>query len=121
MFQPYLKILDKIEDFSIKSEFSNIYVIMAFGGFLTIVAGFMEYFFSQIYGIDAAFFVFVQTGIEELHPSAEPLLYISVLLLHLSPVLIIVVFSSGSSGFVNWNESYRTIVKNPPNAIVQIH
>ena len=49
------------------------------------------------------------TNNPDLTPTNEPALFITVWLLYLIPIISIIVFSTGSTGIINWNKSYRFI------------
>jgi hypothetical protein len=104
--KPQIEILEKIELWETKTEFNRFLLIAVFVGFISIIAGWMEFISFRINGTNLVFFQF---GFLDNTFSDEPVLFFSIWLITIIPILIIIVFSSGSSGFITWNKAYRII------------
>jgi hypothetical protein len=98
-----LKFLLKIKDYESKNELSRFLLIASFGGILSIIAGFMELIFYKFFNTDVIFFQF------NLLNNPEPILLLAVWIVTIFPLLIIIIFTSGTSGIINWNKTYRII------------
>ncbi|MHA2305274.1 MAG: hypothetical protein ACXACU_07750 [Candidatus Hodarchaeales archaeon] len=107
--KPHLEILEKVMVFEQKKEFNKFLLVLTITGFITIFGGWIEYAFYRLFGISSIFFIWGQTGQSELTPTAEPVLFFSIWLIYLVPILSIVIFTLGSPGFINWNKSYRIV------------
>lgn len=101
---PHLKILEKVESFEKKAEFNRFLLVVTFAGFVTMIGGFLDYVSYRIVGTGTTYFIFDITGI-----SNEIVLFFFTWIIYLVPILIIIIFSTGSPGFINWNRSYRLI------------
>lgn len=107
--RPYIDILDKVESFEKKSEFNRLLLVLTSIGFISVIAGLLEYFFYRFIGCDATFFIFNTVDSTSLSPADEPVIFFSTWLIHLLPLLIAFIFSTGSTGVLNWNKAYRII------------
>jgi hypothetical protein len=107
--QLHLDMLEKVVKFEKKSEFKRFLLILCVGGFVSTVGGFIAFVFNRFLGVDPTFFMFNMTDNPDLAPTNEPALFLAVWLLYLIPIMSIIVFSTGSTGIINWNRSYRII------------
>lgn len=98
-----LKILSKIEVYENKNELSRFLLITSFGGLLCIIAGILELVFYKFYQTDVVYFQYKFLN------NSEPVLLLAVWILTIFPIAIIIVFTAGTSGIVNWNKTYRII------------
>ncbi|MFX0183109.1 MAG: hypothetical protein ACFE95_08525 [Candidatus Hodarchaeota archaeon] len=106
---PHLEILDRVINFEKKVEYSRFLLFIALAGFIGIIGGFIEYICYRFLGVDATFFIFGVTGNPDLAPTAEPILFFSLWLLYLIPILGAGIFTLGTPGIINWNKTYRII------------
>jgi len=108
--QPTLEILDKIIAFEKKTEFNRYLMYISIVGFIGIIGGWIEFISYHFLGVDVTFFIFGVTGNPDLSPVAEPVLFLSLWLIYLLPVIAILIFTMGiTPGIINWNKSYRSI------------
>lgn len=107
--QRHLDILEKVEKYERKSEFNRFLLILCVSGFVTFIGGWVAYIFNRFFGIDPTFFLFNLTNNPSLTPTKEPILFITVWLIYLIPIVSVVIFSTGTTGIVNWNKAYRGI------------
>ncbi len=98
-----LEFLARIEQYENKNELSRFLLITSFGGLLSIIGGILELFFYKFYNIDVLFFQY------HFFQNPDPALLVAVWILTIFPLLIIIIFTSGTSGIVNWNKTYRII------------
>ena len=98
-----LKFLSKVENYETKVEFNRFLLITSFGGLLCIMAGILELFFYKFYNLDVVYFQY------NFLDSPDMSLLIAVWIMTIFPLLIIIIFSRGTSGIINWNKAYRTI------------
>ena len=102
-FSNQLKFLSKIEVYENKNELSRFLLITSFGGLLCIISGILELVFYKFYQTDVVYFQYKFLN------SSEPILLLAIWVLTIFPILIIIVFTAGTSGIVNWNKTYRII------------
>ncbi|MHA2095791.1 MAG: hypothetical protein ACW98F_14315, partial [Candidatus Hodarchaeales archaeon] len=95
--------------FQYKAEFNRFLLILNISGFIAIIGGWISYIFNRFMGVDPTFFIFGVTGDPSLAPTEEPILFLSVWLVYLVPILSAIIFSTGSTGIINWNKSYTRI------------
>ena len=107
--QLHLDMLEKVGKFERKSEFKRFLLILCVAGFVSTVGGFVAFIFNRFLGVDPTFFMFNMTDNPDLAPTNEPALFLSVWLIYLIPIISIIIFSTGSTGIINWNRSYRII------------
>lgn len=100
-----LEFLSKIERYENRNEMSRFLLISSFGGILCLIAGILELVFYKFYKMDVVFFQY------NLLNNPEPVLLFGVWVLTIFPLLIIVIFTWGTSGIINWNKTYRIIGK----------
>ncbi|MHA2054081.1 MAG: hypothetical protein ACXAB2_12310 [Candidatus Hodarchaeales archaeon] len=105
----YLEVLEKVEKFEKKAEFNRFLLILSVAGFVAIIGGWISYIFNRFLGVDPTFFIFNLTDNPDLSPSEEPILFLSVWIVYLIPLVSVVILSTGSTGIMNWNKSYRFI------------
>jgi hypothetical protein len=106
---PHFEILDRVITFEKKVEYNKFLQYLALAGFITIIGGFIEFICYRFLGVDTTFFIFGLTGNPQLAPTEEPILFVSLWLLHLIPILAGVIFTIGAPGIISWNKAYRTI------------
>lgn len=106
---PHLEILDRVITFEKKVEYNKFLQYLALAGFIAIIGGFIEFISYRFLGVDTTFFIFGQTGDPQLAPTEEPVLFVSLWLIHLMPVLAGVAFTIGAPGIISWNKAYRKI------------
>ena len=104
-----IEILEKIESFEKDIEFNRFLLIVAFGGLIAIIAGWMEYISFRFIGTSLTFFQFGMAPSSALQPSEEPVLFLSIWIIVIMLVITIILFSYGSSGVISWNRTYRWI------------
>ncbi len=98
-----LKFLLKIKSYENKNELNRFLLIVSFGGLLSIIAGFLELVFYEFLDTDVLFFQY------DIVNNPKPILLFAVWILTIFPVLIILIFTTGTSGIINWNRTYRFI------------
>ena len=97
------ELLSKIESYENKNELYRFLLILSFGGLLSILAGFLELVFYEFFDTDVLFFQYNFSN------SSKPVFLYAVWIITIIPVLIILIFTTGTSGFINWNKTYRFI------------
>ena len=107
--QPHIDILERVEKYQRKAEFNRFLLILTIAGFVAIIGGWISYVFNRFVGVDPTFFIFGATGDPSLAPDKEPILFLSVWLVYLVPILSAMTFSTGSTGIINWNKAYKRI------------
>ena len=107
--QQHLDMLEKVTKYERKNEFNRFLLILCVGGYVTFIGGWVAYIFNSLYNVDPSFFLFNLTGDPALSPTSEPVLFITVWLIYLIPIVSVIVFSTGSTGIINWNRAYRNI------------
>jgi hypothetical protein len=107
--KPHLDILEKVEQYQHKAEFNRFLLVLTIAGFIAIIGGWISYIFNRFLNVDPTFFIFGVTGNPNLSPMKEPILFISVWLLYLIPILSAISFSTGTTGIVNWNKAYKQV------------
>ena len=98
-----LQFLTRIKDYETKNEITRFLLITSFGGILSIIAGFIEFVFYKFYNTDVIFFQF------NFSSNPEPVLLLAVWILTIFPFIIILIFTIGTPGLINWNRTYRNI------------
>ncbi|MHA2138018.1 MAG: hypothetical protein ACW98G_09085 [Candidatus Hodarchaeales archaeon] len=105
----HIDILEKVEKYQHKAEFNRFLLILSISGFIAIIGGWISYIFNRFMGVDPAFFIFGVTGDPSLAPTQEPVMFLSVWMLYLVPIVSAISFSTGSTGIINWNKAYKRI------------
>ena len=98
-----IKFLLKIKEYETKNEFNRFLLITSFGGILSIIAGFIELIFYKFYSKDVIFFQF------NFFQSSDPVLLGAIWILTIFPILVIILFTTGTTGIINWNKTYKNI------------
>ena len=98
-----MEFLQKIKNYENRNELHRYLLITSFGGIITLIGGFVEYIFYKFFSTDAVFFQFTLTN------SPDPILLLSIWILNIFPLIIIFVFTKGTSGVINWNHTYKLI------------
>lgn len=106
---PHLEILERIITFEKRVEYNRFLLYLAVAGFIGIIGGFIEYISYRFLGFDSTFFIFGLTGNPQLAPNVEPVLFTSLWLLYLIPILAGLIFTIGAPGIISWNKAYRAI------------
>ncbi len=107
--RPHIDFLEKVEQYQHKAEFNRFLLVLSIAGFIAIIGGWISYVFNRFIGVDPTFFIFGVTGDTDLSPMNEPVLFISVWLMYLIPILSALSFSTGTTGILNWNKAYRRV------------
>jgi hypothetical protein len=102
-------VLEKIEKFEKKTEFNRFLLILNVAGFVTIIGGLISYVVNRFLGVDPTFFIFNMTNDPDLSPSKEPVLFLSIWIIYLIPIVSVIILSAGSTGILSWNKSYRSM------------
>ncbi|MFW9930716.1 MAG: hypothetical protein ACFFD1_15105 [Candidatus Thorarchaeota archaeon] len=108
-FKDQFDILDKIESFERHIEFNRFLLILAFGGFIAFFAGWMDFISKKFLGINMTFFQFAMVPSDSQQPINEPILFLSTWMIFFMLVSIMILFTTGSSGLISWNKTYRII------------
>lgn len=101
--------LEKIEKFEKRTEFNRFLLILNVAGFVTIIGGLISYVVNRFLGVDPTFFIFNMTNDPDLSPSKEPVLFLSIWIIYLIPIISVIILSAGSTGILSWNKSYRSM------------
>ena len=98
-----IKFLLKIKEYETKNEFNRFLLLTSFGVILSIIEGFIELVFYKFYTKDVFFFEFI------FFQSSDPGLLGAIWIITIFPLLVIILFTTGTTGIINWNKTYKNI------------
>lgn len=102
----FLKIVKRMEHNEIKRELQRLFLVLSFAGILGIMISILEYIFYKNYGEDIIFFILFLSENPNVYRT-DLFLAIGISSIYLSTFVVMIIFSLGKSGLIDWNRIYR--------------
>ncbi len=103
--QKTLQVLERVHDFENRYEIRRFLIVMALCGFIAILAGWIELVSHNSLNTDPAWILFGRKP----SPNEFPELFIATWLVHLSPIVLVAVYTSQSFALLDWSPILRKI------------